>query len=58
MRLTLSVLMFLVQPAKAVDLDSKIAAEMEARGKAEYLKGEFISEGLRLPNHLLDYRRY
>ena len=40
--LTLSVLMFLVQPAKAVDLDSKIAAEMEARGKAEYLKGEFI----------------
>ena len=38
--LTLSVLMFLVQPAKAID--SKIGAKMEARAKVATLKGEFI----------------
>ena len=38
--LTLSVLMFLVQPAKAVD--PKIEAKIEAIAKPKFLKGEFI----------------
>ena len=38
--LTLSVLMFLAQPAKTIDIDPKIKAKMEV--KTATLKGEFI----------------